>query len=164
MHRGGQRVEVLLVVAIGHGDQPAAEAGDMVVERRIGAGRGDDGIAGLGDEPDQDAQKLVDPGTHDDALDRPAAVRLRQPLAQHEGLGIAVPADPGELARDRRGDAGRDAEQAFVGAEPQLEPASGPPLDRLGADERDGGGKAGDDRGAGRSHGQDLFKKRKRGK
>jgi hypothetical protein len=61
----------------------------------------------------------------------------RQPLAQLEGLRVAVPGGPGELPPDGLGRQGREAEGALVGAEAQLEKAPAPPLQGLRADERD---------------------------
>ena len=63
------------------------------------------------------------------------AVLAGEPGAQVEGLRIAVPAAALQLVGDGGCHPGRDAEQALIGAEAELEAPPRPPLDRLGADE-----------------------------
>jgi len=65
---GDERFEVLTVVSVRHGDEPAAEAGDVIIEGRIGAERGHDRRAGIDDEPHREAQNAVDAFAHHDVV------------------------------------------------------------------------------------------------
>jgi hypothetical protein len=105
------------------------------------------GSPGLGDEADEHAQELVDPGPHHDPLDGHAAELFRELRADVEGLGVAVPAGPDDLGPKGGLDPGRDAEQALIGAEAEIELPAGAALDGLRPDEGDRGGQAGDDGG-----------------
>ncbi len=145
-----QRAEVLLVVAVGHAHEAAAAAGDVKVEGRIGAVRGDDRGARLDDELHGEPEQPVDALADDDVVEADA-VELRQRRAQFVALGIGVHpvavggrAHGGECLRRR-------TEQALVGAEPGTKGAPAGTLLRLRTDEGHEGRQAIDKSGEARS-------------
>ena len=136
-----QRLGVLGVVAIGDGDELAAEARDVEGEGRIGAGRGDDGRAGGDEQADEEAEQTVDTLADDDVLRADAVVGGERGL-QVAHLGVAVHPGLGGGVGHRGDGARRRAEDALVGADAGDEgPARGALL-RLGTDEGHGGGQA----------------------
>ena len=129
-----QRAQILLVVAVGHAHEAAAAAGDMEVEGRVGAVRGDDRGARLDDELHGKPEQAVDALADDDVVEADA-MKLRQRRAQFVALGIGVhPVAVGGRAHGSER-LGRRAEQAFVGAEPRAKGATAGTLLRLRTDE-----------------------------
>ena len=96
-----QRLGVLGVVAVGDGDEAAAEAGDMVGEGRVGAGRGDDRRAGGDQQADEVAEQAVDALADDDVRGPDAVVGGERGL-EVEHLGVAVLPGLGGGARPSR--------------------------------------------------------------
>ena len=141
-----ERLGVLVVVAVGHGDDLSAEARDMVVEGRVGARGGDHCVAGADREPDEVAEQPVDAFADHDIGGRRAGGG-GQRLAQVVARGIAVFPDLGRRFFHRRHRAGRGTEDAFIGAEPRAERPPPVALLRFRPDEGDGGGEAVDERG-----------------
>ena len=100
-----QRLGVLGVVAVGDGDELAAEAGDVVGEGRVGAGGGDDGRAGGDEEADEVAEEAVDAFADRDVRGGDAVVGGERGLELEE-LGVGVhPAVCGGVGHG--GDGGR---------------------------------------------------------
>ena len=145
-------VQILVVVAVGHGHQARAEPRDLVVEGRVGAGRGHHRRTRVGQHPHDEPEELVDSG--------PEAHLLQlHPVMRGEGrpqvvpLRISVQGDVPERLAHRLGHARRDPQGALVRADPGFEGTADPALDRLRTDEGKGGGELPHD-GAERNHGQ----------
>ena len=156
-HGVQQGFQVDPVVAVGHGFQHAAEAGDMVVEGRVGAERGDHRRARLHDHAHDIAQHLVDARAQQHFVDG-NAVKRGDGAAELMALRIVVPGDvPGGLAHGF-GRSWGNAEGALVRADPDPERLPQATLQRLRADERNRRGQALDQAGetGGSSHGHLL--------
>ncbi|AMY70269.1 hypothetical protein FALB51S_03872 [Frigidibacter albus] len=164
---GQQCLGVFMGAAIAHLVEHAAIACDMEVEGRIGAVRGDDGIARRDQHPHQVAQQPVDALAHHHMRGR-GAVMGGQRGAQVVVLGVAIHPHVACGGGHRLDGAGRGAEHAFIRAEPGGEAAGAGPLLRLGPDEGHGGGKRRDERGeagrggAGCGHGRHQKPKSRR--
>ena len=156
-----QRLGVLGVVAVGDGDELAAEAGDVVGEGRVGAGGGHDGRAGGDEEADEVAEEAVDAFADGDVRGGDAVVGGERGLELEE-LGVGVhPAVCGGVGHGGDGGRGR-AEDALVGADPGGERAAEGAFLGLRADEGDRGGEAGGE--GGQAHGRGCFMGGRRGR
>ena len=137
LHGFKQRLHILAIVTIGHGHEPAAEAGNMVVEGGISAERGNDRRIVADDQTHHEPQKPVDTFADNEAIRRqtdPAGERLPQIMVL--GIGIA----PGERCRFAHGldHRGRRTEAVFVRTETGAECRSHHAFLRLRTDEGNG--------------------------
>ncbi|MNY16071.1 hypothetical protein D3C86_1493180 [compost metagenome] len=129
-----------MIVDIGRGDESPAKTVYMVIESGIAAKRGDDGRARLNDQPGDLAQQAINPAADGNIAACNAVVNGKRFL-QFEIFRIAI--HPGFRCRIAHGQQhGRGgAEAAFVCADSRLHLQTAVPLDGLGADEGNGGGK-----------------------
>jgi hypothetical protein len=141
-----QRGDILVIVAIGHLVQCAAETGHVVVEGRICPLRGDDCIARRHEKPHEVAQQPVDTFAHQHVFGRRVHVRGKG-KAQVMAARVAVFPDIGYGLAHGVDGRGRRAEKILVGAETGGERLPPGALLFFGADERHGCGKGLDEVG-----------------
>ena len=137
-----QRLGVLGVVAVGHGEKRPPEPRHVVVEGRVGPGRGHDRRPRRHEEPHQVAEQPVDPLAHGHVL-RPHPVLRRQRRLELVELRIGVLPDLPRRRRHRGDRPRRRPEDALVRPDPRREPPAHGALLRLRPDEGHGRGQAG---------------------
>ena len=141
--RGQQGLGVLAVARVRHAHPPPAEAVDVIVERGIRAGRGDDRLARLHGHAHREPEQGVDAAVDGDVARRDA-VMARDGRLELVHLGVAVhPRLRGGRAHRLDGPR-RRPEHALVRADARAERPPAHPLLGLGPDEGHGRGKAGD--------------------
>jgi len=137
---------VFMIPCVGHGDEFTAKTRDMVVECRVSAGRGDDFVALVHQQPDKVAQKPINTFTDHDVF-RGNGVVLCQGIFQVVVFG--VPVHPGIFGGILHGGNGHGggAEYVFVCPQPCAKSAATGAFLCFGPNKRDGGGKRGGKRG-----------------
>ena len=141
--RGQQGLGVLAIARVRHTHPPPAEAVDVIVERGIRAGRGDDSLARLHRHAHREPEQGVDAAIDGDVVQRDA-VMTRDGRLEVVHLWVAVhPRPRGGLAHRLDGPR-RRPEHALVRADARAERPPAHSLLGLGPDEGHGRGKAGD--------------------